>query len=207
MEIIRITYGRTTLPESAILQGGEKDRKIPIVLSVFLIKAGERNILVDAGCEDLPGFELMDFQPATSALKEQGIATDDITDVIITHAHHDHAQCVRDYPNARVWVQEQEYARKPHYFVSNPNITTFRETAMVAEGIRAVRIGGHTTGSSVVECEKDGNVYVLCGDECYCRYNLENRIPTASSKCPDNSKAFIEKYTQAPYICLLCHEA
>ena len=207
MEILRITYGHTTIPEKAVFSGGDKNKELPIALSVFLIKTGNRTILVDAGCEDLPGFELTDFQPATAALKEQGIVTDDITDVIITHAHHDHAQCVRDYPNARVWVQEQEYARKPHYFANNPNITTFRETAMVAEGIRAVKIGGHTTGSCVVECENDANVYVLCGDECYCRYNLENRIPTASSKFPENSKAFIEKYTREPYICLLCHDA
>ena len=207
MQIMRITYGQTTLPESAVFSGGDKDKKWPIILSVFLIRTGERNILVDAGCEDLPGFELTDFQPATAALKEQGIATHDITDVVITHTHHDHAQCVRDYPNARGWVQEQEYARKPHYFENNPNITTFRETAMVAEGIRAVRIGGHTTGSCVVECEKDGKVYVLCGDECYTRYNLEHKVPTASSKYPENSKAFIEKYTREPYICLHCHDA
>jgi len=207
VEILRITYGHTTIPEKVVFSGGDKNKELPIALSVFLIKTGNRTILVDAGCEDLPGFELTDFQPATAALKEQGIATDDITDVIITHAHHDHAQCVRDYPNARVWVQEQEYARKPHYFANNPNITTFRETAMVAEGIRAVKIGGHTTGSCVVECENDGKVYVLCGDECYSRYNLEHKVPTASSKNPENSKSFIEKYTGQPYICLLCHDA
>lgn len=207
MEIIRITYGKTILPESAVFCGGDREKKIPLILSVFLIKTGVKNILVDAGCEDLPGFSLTDFQSATAALKAQGIDTNDITDVIITHTHHDHAQCVKDYPNAQVWVQEQEFARAPHYFKGNPYITTFSEEAVVAQGIRAVKIGGHTTGSSVVECEKDGNVYVLCGDECYCRCNLENRIPTASSKKPENSKAFIEKYTQEPYICLLCHDA
>lgn len=207
MDITRITYGKTELPESAVFSGGDKDKKVPIILSFFLIKNADRNILVDAGCEDLPGFELKDFCDPKAALERWGIDPKDITDVIVTHVHHDHAQGVKYFPQAKVWVQEQEYARVPHYFDSNPHITTFREEAVVAEGIRAVKVGGHTTGSCVVECEMDGKVYVLCGDECYCRYNLENRVPTASSKFPENSKAFIEKYTCEPYICLLCHEA
>jgi glyoxylase-like metal-dependent hydrolase (beta-lactamase superfamily II) len=207
MTIIRITYGETALPESMVFFGGDKDKKVPIILSFFLVQTGGKNILVDAGCEDLPGFDLTKFQSATAALKDQGIDPKDITDVVITHVHHDHAQCVRDFPNARVWVQEQEYARAPHYFENNPHIATFPEETTVADGIRVVKIGGHTTGSCVVECEKDGKIYVLCGDECYTRYNLEHKVPTASSKYPENSKKFIEKYTREPYICLLCHEA
>lgn len=207
MEIIQITYGRTTLPESAVFPGGDKDRKIPIILSVFLVRTCGKNILVDAGCEDLPGFVLTDFRPATAALKEQEIDPKDITDVIVTHAHHDHAQCVKDYPQARIWVQQQEYDRCPQCFEKNLHITTFLEEATVAEGIRAVKIGGHTTGSCVVECRLGEAVIVLCGDECYCRYNLENRVPTASAKFPENSKRFIEKYSKPPYTCLLCHDA
>lgn len=206
MEITRIAYGKTTLRSSAVIPGGDENKEIPIILSVFLVKVGQKNILVDAGCADLPGFTLYDFRPATQALKEQGTDPGEITDVIITHAHHDHAQCVRDFPNARVWVQESEYARKPQYFENNTHITTFREEAAVAEGVRAVKIGGHTTGSCVVECQRGEEVIVLCGDECYCRCNLENRVPTASAKYPENSKAFIEKYTRPPYVCLLCHD-
>jgi len=73
--------------------------------------------------------------------------------------------------------------------------------------VKIVRIGGHAIGSCVVECEMDGVVYVLCGDECYTRYNLIHKVPTAASCCPENSQAFLEKYTKAPYVCLLCHEA
>lgn len=206
MEITRITYGRTTLPESAVIPGGDGDKELPIILSVFLVRTQGRNILVDAGCEDLPGFVLTDFRPAAEALKTQGIKPREITDVIITHAHHDHAQSVKEFPHARIWVQAQEFNRAPHYFENNPHITTFREEATVAQGVRVVKIGGHTTGSSVVECQKDGGILVLCGDECYCRWNLEGRIPTASSKFPENSRAFIEKYTRQPYMCLLCHD-
>lgn len=207
MTITRITYGETELPESMVISGGDKDKKVPIILSFFLIQTGERNILVDAGSEDMPGFVLKNFSTPVTALEKRGIPAQDITDVIITHAHYDHAQGVKCFPDARVWVQQQEYARAPHYFEKNPNLITFREQATVAKGIRAVKIGGHTTGSCVVECEAEGKIYVLCGDECYSRYNLLRRIPSASSKCPEISKAFIEKYTRDPYICFLCHDA
>ena len=207
MHIIRITYGETVLPESMVVPGGDRNKQLPIILSVFLVQDGTRNILVDAGCEDLPGFELKNFRPAVAALKEMGVEPEQITDVIITHVHHDHVQCVKYFPHARVWVQQQEFDRAPHYFEANAHITTFREEVAVAEGIRAVKIGGHTTGSCVVECEMDGKIYVLCGDACYCRWNLEHRIPTASSKFPEDSMAFIRKYTCDPYVCLLCHDA
>ena len=91
MQITRITYGETALPESMVFFGGDKDKKVPIILSFFLIQTRGKNILVDAGCEDLPGFELKNFRSAMTALKEQRIDLNDITDVVITHAHHDHA--------------------------------------------------------------------------------------------------------------------
>lgn len=206
MTITRITYGETELPESMVIPGGDKDKKVPIILSFFLLQTGDRNILVDAGSKDMPGFKLKNFHDPKAALKRQ-IDPKKITDVIITHTHYDHAQGVKYFPQARVWVQEQEYARAPHYFENNPNIITFCEEVIVTEGVRAVKIGGHTTGSCVVECEKEGEVYVLCGDECYTRYNLEHKVPTASSKYPENSKAFVEKYIREPYACLLSHDA
>ena len=57
----RITYGRTTIPESWMFAGGDENKKIPIILSVFLIETGDMKILVDAGCNTMPGFELTDF--------------------------------------------------------------------------------------------------------------------------------------------------
>ena len=74
------------------------------------------------------------------------------------------------------------------------------------EDIRILWIGGHSPGSCVVEILKDGQILVLCGDECYHPYNLQMKEPTASSCCPERSRAFVETYTKPPYVCLLCHE-
>ena len=205
-EILRIPFGETTLPESWIYAGGKKENKIPIIFSVFLIITRDKKILVDAGCETMPGFEMRNFTTPMLALKERGIDPGEITDVIITHAHHDHIQCVRYFENARVHIQKEERDRGEKYLAGHTQISVFETEKEITEGVKLVKIGGHSPGSCVVECHMDGQIFVLCGDECYCRYNLENRIPTASSCCPENSRAFIEKYAKDPYCCLLCHD-
>ena len=67
-------------------------------------------------------------------------------------------------------------------------------------------MGGHSAGSCVVEFTIGEQKYVIVGDECYSRENLEQKIPTGSSCCPEKSMEFIEKYSGKEYIALLCHE-
>ena len=57
-KIIRIDYGKSTLDECAVYEGGSRKDSIPILFSVFLIVTEERHILIDAGCETMPGFEM-----------------------------------------------------------------------------------------------------------------------------------------------------
>ena len=57
----RITYANSTLPESYVFDGGREDKQIPIIFSVFLLRINGRNILVDAGCDTMPGFEMQNF--------------------------------------------------------------------------------------------------------------------------------------------------
>ena len=203
--MIRIQYAESTLPESWVFENGKPEKRIPIVFSVFLICTENKKILVDAGCETMPNFDMKNFVTPIMALKENGIDVADITDVIITHAHHDHIECVKYFPNAVVHIQEDECRKGEKYLADNPHICTFVNESMVDEDVKVVKIGGHSLGSCVVECKTEDKIRVLCGDECYSLDNIRKRIPTARSYCPANSKAFIEKYTQGPYECLLCH--
>ncbi len=205
-EIIRIQYAESTLPESSILSGGEKGKKVPIIFSIFLVCTDQKKVLIDAGCETMPGFEMKNFKTPMIALKEKGVDIADITDVIITHAHHDHIECVKYFKNAVVHIQEEEYSIGREYLSENPFVRTFLDEAVIDDCLKIVKIGGHSRGSSVVECKKDDKIYVLCGDECYSFYNIRNKIATATSCSPTNSRAFIEKYAQDPYKCLLCHD-
>ena len=40
---------------------------------------------------------------------------------------------------------------------------------LICDGIKAVKIGGHSNGSPIVEIMEDERRYIIAGDECYLR--------------------------------------
>ena len=90
MQIIPIEYGKSVLSENMIFINGNENKFRDIVFKVYLIKTDEKLILVDAGCETMPGFDMREFVGTVKAIKNIGVSPEEITDVIITHSHHDH---------------------------------------------------------------------------------------------------------------------
>ena len=72
-DIIRIKYADSWIPESWVFEGGDEVKMVPIVLSIFLIKNGERKILVDAGCETMPGLKTANFDGTVAVLERMGV--------------------------------------------------------------------------------------------------------------------------------------
>ena len=206
LEIITIEYGKSVLPESMIFQGGAEDKFRPIVFMIYLIKTEKQLILVDAGCETMPGFDMRDFIGPVKALEKIDIKPDDITDVIITHAHHDHIECVSRFKNAVIYIQRDEYESGKNYIDDDMDIRLFDDEIQVSDGVRAVKIGGHSKGSCIVEVTDEKGTYIIAGDECYLRECLDKKIPTGTSYCPEKSREFIEKYSSGEYTVLLCHD-
>ena len=206
IDIIPIDYGKSVLPESWIFENGAENKLRPIVFRVYLIRAENRLILVDAGCETMPGFVMTDFIGPVKALNNIGISPDEITDLIITHAHHDHIECAKYFKNAALYIQKDEYEAGKGYLTENLNIRTFEEEIQICDGIKAVKIGGHSKGSSIVEITDSDNKYIIAGDECYMRDCLANQIPTGSSYNPEKSRDFVKKYGNGEYTVLLCHD-
>lgn len=208
IQIIPVLYGNSTLPENDIFAGCNNNKSRPIVFMVYLLKTENRLILVDAGCETMPGFEMKNFIGPVNALKKIGVSVADITDVIITHAHHDHIECVSKFANAKIHIQKDEFESGKKYFSSTQNVSTFSLSAKICPGISVIKIGGHSIGSCIVEIEKSDKLVVIAGDECYVRECLEKKIPTASSHCPKKSREFVEKYSdKTKYTVLLCHDS
>ncbi len=205
-DLIRLSFGKTTLPETMIYSSGREGESVPIVFSCFLILTEKAKILVDAGCDTMPGFVMTDFIGPVAALREKGFSPDEITDVIITHAHHDHIEGVRHFKNATVHIQRQEFVREGSRYIPSDFKVNIFDDEFEIDGVRAVKIGGHSEGSCVTEFELDGKKCVICGDECYTKYNIENFVPTATSFNPSKSQEFLEKYCKGDYVCYLCHE-
>ncbi len=203
-EIIQVEYGNSVLSESMIFQNGAKDKFRPIVFMIYLIKTEEKLILVDAGCETMPGFVMENFIGPVKALENMGISAKNITDVIITHAHHDHIECVKYFKNATIYIQKDEYEIGRNYFTDDLKTKLFDDEIQICENVKAVKIGGHSKGSCIVEITTKNGKSIIAGDECYLRECLDKKIPTGCSHCIEKSREFIEKYRE--YNVLLCHD-
>lgn len=206
IEIIPIDYAKSTLPESWVFLNGDKDVKVPIVFRVFLLKTANRLILVDAGCVTMPGFDMVDFIGPIKALHNMGISPEDITDVVLTHHHHDHIECVKEYKNAVVYIQKDEYEKGKQSIGAEQTVKTFDDEMQVCDGVKVIKISGHSVGSSIVEIDGEDKPTIIAGDECYSRQCLIKKIPTGMSNNSEASKAFVEKYGSDQYNVLLCHD-
>ncbi len=109
----------------------DEQNRILQALRVLLVIDGERKILVDVGLGNWHNQKLIDMYEVEEhgvdfddALGRHGICAEDITDVVITHLHFDHAgalvtkkdsQIQPTFPNARIWLQKQHWlwARNP----------------------------------------------------------------------------------------------
>ena len=206
MKIIPIEYGRSVLGEHMIFANANEKKEREIVFKIYLIKTDKKIILVDAGCETMPGFVMKDFIGTLQALKNIDIMPEDITDILITHSHHDHIECVKYFPDSLIHIQRDEYESGKEYIPDDFNVNIFETEFSVSENIKILKIGGHSKGSCIVEIKNDGKNYIIAGDECYIRECLTKKIPTGSSYDCQASMEFIEKYSDNMYTVLLCHD-
>ena len=131
--------------------------------TIALIRDGYRVIVVDTGSFNAR-------HNIHAGLERLGLAPADVTDVLLTHAHYDHALNWVLFPRARIHIGREEMAWAaefgpgdhviPELYIqalkASPQLALVEDGAEVLPGVRAVRCGGHTPGSLV---------YVLTGAE------------------------------------------
>ena len=206
MKLTALKYGETEISESMAFQNGRGEINFPVSLMFFLIEAGKKKILVDVGCDTMPGFELKKFQKPVEVLELYGIKKEEITDVIITHAHHDHIDALRYYPRATVYLHKNELENAKEYLSETSRLCVIDDEAEIIDNVSFKRVGGHTAGSGVVLIKTYNKTYVLCGDECYTKENLIHKKTTGSSFCVDRSRAFVEEYGKNSYVPIVFHD-
>jgi glyoxylase-like metal-dependent hydrolase (beta-lactamase superfamily II) len=92
--------------------GAPKGEKIDTMYAVWLIRGGSHNILFDSGFHRSRWFKLWtikDFLRPDEAVKLAGVQPDQITDIVISHAHWDHMGGIDLFPNATIWIQKEEF--------------------------------------------------------------------------------------------------
>jgi glyoxylase-like metal-dependent hydrolase (beta-lactamase superfamily II) len=123
-----------------------------------------------------------------SALKQIGYSRDDITDVILTHLHFDHAggstilengKPVPAFPNAKYYVQKRQYdqAINPSdkdraSYVKNDFIPLFEEGVLnlinddeqFDDEIQFIKTNGHSFGQQLIKVSDSSNTILFCAD-------------------------------------------
>ena len=206
LELFCLKYAETFLPKSMIFDNDGDSVKLPITLAIYLIKTGDRNILVDAGCDTMPGFIMKKRYSPAFVVRCADVSPDDITDVIITHSHHDHIEALSHFRNASVCITKNEFENGKFYIPKDLKVNLFDGEFLLTPQIKIIEIGGHSKGSAIVEIKADDITHVLVGDECYTNANIDKKICTGVYTNHEKTMAFIEKYSSKKYLVHTCHD-
>ena len=151
-------------------------------LQNYLIDTGEEVILADTGLpagtpeekpdETSPAYTGKDICSYMEALAALGYKPEQVTKILLTHKHADHSGEIKSFPNAKIYVGEEELSAAELQGV--PNLVpvkyadgayyNFPENQKIGEGIHMIRAKGHTNGNSIVIVEMDGLFYMFHGD-------------------------------------------
>lgn len=206
LSVYCLKYAESLLPENLAFYGHPKEKLIPISFAIYLIKTKDKNILVDAGCDTMPDFVMRNFYSPAFVLLQANLSADQITDVIITHAHHDHIEAVKHFKNAVIHISRLAYEKGKKYIPDEFKVSVFEDEFNLSSQIKIIEFGGHSIGSSIVEIKMQDTTHVLAGDECYTNANVENKICTGSFYNKEKAIEFVEKYSNKKYRVHTCHD-
>ena len=185
-------------------------------LQNYLIDTGDEVILVDTGLpagtpEEKPdetsfGFTGKDICSYMEAFAALGYKPEQVTKILLTHKHADHSGELKSFPNAKIYVNEEELSADELQGISNivPVKFTdgayhnFPESQKIRDGIYFIKAKGHTNGNSIVIVENNGLFYMLHGDITYVDEALyENKLsvvfddPAAARETLDRVREFV----------------
>jgi glyoxylase-like metal-dependent hydrolase (beta-lactamase superfamily II) len=212
-----IRYASDESDVANMVVGGPHE-KIKLAMVIWLIRGGGRNILFDSGYHRdtfLKNFHTSDYIRPDEAVRLAGIQPQDITDIVISHAHWDHLGGIDLFPKATVWIQKEEFryysgdAWQPggHHggidpediqelvklntegrlrFVDGDNVELF-------PGIRAYTGGRHTYASQYIRVQGIPT-FVLASDNVYLYRNLAEHRASGTFSDADHAANIQNQY-------------
>jgi glyoxylase-like metal-dependent hydrolase (beta-lactamase superfamily II) len=199
--IYAIRYGHLDRVSDENFLGGD-DHSVPMPLDYFVwvIKSAERCFVVDTGFDAKAahsrGRTLL--RPVAEGLAAVGADPREVTDVVITHMHYDHAGNLSLFPRARFHVQDAEIGfctgrAMTHRHLSAPfdaenvvemvrrvfggRVVFHAGDAELAPGVTLHHLPGHTLGLQAVRVETARGAVVLASDAAHFWANLERETP------------------------------
>ena len=200
-----IRYGTiANFPVASLVMGAPKDEKTDIAMVVWLIRGGGHNVLFDSGFHRevwLKRFPTADYLRPDEAVKLAGVQPEEVTDIIVSHAHWDHMGGIDLFPKATVWIQKQEFAYytgdawQPggkHGGIDPDDVKALvqvntegrlrlldGDNVEIVPGIHAYTGSRHTWASQYIRVDGDPP-FVLASDNCYLYRNLAEHKASAT---------------------------
>lgn len=173
---------------------------MPLDFFVWLIRGQGRVVLVDTGCKPETAVRRRRHYHAhpLDLLGHLGVAANDITDVIVTHMHYDHAGNLSAFPGALIHMQEAEMRyctgrcmchallRKPYeaadvaaavHSLYQGRMRFADGDREIAPGISVHLCGGHTAGLQFVTVTTARGEIILASDAAHYYENIRQRRP------------------------------
>jgi glyoxylase-like metal-dependent hydrolase (beta-lactamase superfamily II) len=187
-EIYAIKYATRDAKRPVHFVGGDPhDTPMPMDYFVWLIRNAERSIVIDVGfgAEQAKKRARTLLRSPAEGLSMLGLQAKDVSEIVLTHLHYDHAGTLSDFPRARFHLQEAEmayatgrfmtYQQFGHSFVPDDicgmvrlvfdgRVNFVAGEATIAPGITLHKIGGHTAGVQCVRVWTQRGWVVLASD-------------------------------------------
>lgn len=205
-DVFAVRFAQVAYPVASLVRGAEPGRSIDIAFTIWVMRGAGRVVLLDAGFyreKYLARWKPRDFvAPGDALARGLGITPDQVTDIVISHTHWDHADGADLFPRATVWLQKDEY----EYYVGaagevlHPGGADAEVAAMLAglkragrvrlidgddreilPGIRVYTGGRHTFASQFAGVRTAAGTVVLASDNAYLYENLDRRVPIAQT--------------------------
>jgi glyoxylase-like metal-dependent hydrolase (beta-lactamase superfamily II) len=198
-------------PVAGLVVGAPKGEKVDIAMVIWLIRGGGRTILFDSGFHRekwLKYFPMTEYLRPDEAVKLTGVKPEEVTDIVISHAHWDHMGGIDLFPKANVWIQKEEYryytgdAWQPggnHGGIDPEDVKVLLQlntegrlrlvdgdNVEIFPGIRAYTGARHTYASQYLRVE-GSPTFVLASDNCYLYRNLAEHAASATFSEADHA--------------------
>jgi glyoxylase-like metal-dependent hydrolase (beta-lactamase superfamily II) len=214
-EVFAIRYASIPdFPVNALIANADPRRKLSLAMTVWLIRGNGHNILVDSGFyrpQFFKQFKIESFIKPSEAVGQPGImpagqpalTPEDITDVVITHMHWDHADGMDLFPRARIWLQKDEYtyytgeawqSPRTHGGIEPDDVLAAvklnlagrltlvnGDSQQILPGITCYTGGKHTFQSQYVGVNTKAGTVILASDNMYLYENLQKHVPIAQT--------------------------
>jgi glyoxylase-like metal-dependent hydrolase (beta-lactamase superfamily II) len=191
-------------PVASLIQGAYGEGVMNVPFAFVLAQRQGRSILVDCGfmregngVAVAEKFGIPRWISPLRMLAEMDVGADDVSDIVLSHAHFDHIGSIEQFPKARLHIQKQELLSwielmaLPRQFgfltqVLDPDdihsalhaarehrlVLLDGDTDDVLPGVHARRGEGHTIGQQYVVLETARGRIVVSGDCVYGARNL-----------------------------------